>query len=94
MGVMMPQRRRGKKQAKTVQPRRRPREGSLVLGQRNVLMLVAGIIVILIGYLLLGRGSITTAPLLLVVGYCVIIPLSIILWSRRPDDGQQSKTGE
>jgi hypothetical protein len=94
MGVMMPQRRRGKKQAKTVQPRRRPREGSLVLGQRNVLMLVAGIIVILIGYLLLGRGSMTTAPLLLVVGYCVIIPLSIILWSRRPDDGQQSKTGE
>jgi hypothetical protein len=90
----MPQRRRGKKQAKAARPRRRPRQGSLVLGQRNVLLLVAGIVVILVGYLLLGRGSITAAPLLLVTGYCVIIPLSIILWSRRPDDRQQSKTGE
>ena len=90
----MPQRRKGKKQAKAAQPKRRRREGSLVLGQRNVLLLVAGIVVILIGYFLLGRGSITAAPLLLVIGYCVIIPLSIILWAKRSDDREQSKTGE
>ena len=89
----MPQRRKGKKQVKAAQPRR-SREGSLVLGRRNVLMLVAGIVIVLLGYLLLGRGSITAAPILLVMGYCVVIPLSIILWSRGPDDRRQTKTGE
>jgi hypothetical protein len=90
---MMAQRRKGKKPVKTAQPRR-PREGSLVLGRRNVLMLVGGIVIVLVGYVLLGRGSITAAPILLVMGYCVVIPLSIILWSRRPDDRRQAKTGE
>jgi uncharacterized membrane protein len=59
--------------------------GSLVLGRRNVLLLVAGIVVVMIGYLFLGKGSITAAPVLLVLGYCVIIPLSIILWVKKPD---------
>ena len=90
----MPQRKKGKKQVKAVQPKRKPQEGSLVLGHRNVLLLMAGIIVVLIGYLLLGRGSMSAAPLLIVIGYCVIIPLSIILWTKRSDDKRQSKTGE
>jgi uncharacterized membrane protein len=63
--------------------------GSLLLGRRNVLMLVAGIVVVVIGYLLLGKGSITAAPVLLVLGYCVIIPLSIILWVKKPDGGKK-----
>jgi uncharacterized membrane protein HdeD (DUF308 family) len=79
---------------KAAQPKRRVREGTMVLGRRNVLLLVAGIIVIIIGYFLLGQGSITVAPILLVVGYCVIIPLSIILWVKRADDRNQVKTGE
>lgn len=90
----MGQRRRAKRQSKTPKPKRTAREGSLVLGHRNVLLLVTGIVVVLIGYVLLGRGSVTAAPLLLVVGYCVMIPLSIVLWSKRADDGQRSGTGE
>jgi hypothetical protein len=75
-------------------------QGSLVLGKRNVLTLVGGILVVIIGYLFLGKGSITAAPILLVLGYCVIIPLSIVLWvkkpdaSKRPDDTTPSGTGE
>ena len=90
----MAQRRRPKKQARQVQPKRERREGSFVLSPGNVVMLVAGIVVIILGYFLLGRGSITVAPLLLVLGYCVVIPLSIILWVKRPEDKKQSGTGE
>lgn len=89
----MAQRKKAKKQAKAAQ-QTRPRQGSLVLGQRNVLLIVAGIIVIVIGYLLLGRGSITIAPLLLVIGYCVMVPLAILMWTRKPGDKRQSRTGE
>jgi hypothetical protein len=75
-------------------------QGSLTFGKRNVLLLVGGILVVIIGYLSLGKGSITAAPILLVLGYCVIIPLSIVLWvkkpdeSKRPDDTTPSGTGE
>jgi uncharacterized membrane protein len=75
-------------------------QGSMVFGKRNVLLLVAGILVVIIGYLFLGTGSITAAPILLVLGYCVIIPLSIVLWvkkpdqPKRPDDTTPSGTGE
>jgi hypothetical protein len=58
------------------------------------MLMVAGIIVVILGYFLLGRGSMTAAPVLLVVGYCVMIPMSIILWVKRPEDKQESRTGE
>jgi len=73
--------------------RRRDRGSQVVLGQRNVLLLIAGLVVVTIGYLLLGKGSLTAAPVLLVVGYCVMIPLSIILWVRKPED-KQTRSGE
>ena len=48
----------------------------------------------LAGYLLLRTGSITAAPLLLVVGYCVMVPLSIVLWARKSGSKEGSETGE
>ena len=39
----------------------------------------AGLVAIAIGYLLLSKGSITAAPLLLVLGYVVLVPLALIL---------------
>jgi hypothetical protein len=70
------------------------RRGTLVFRRTNVLLMVAGIVIILIGYLLLGRGSMSAAPILLVLGYCVIVPVSIVLWTRKPGDKPQSGTGE
>jgi hypothetical protein len=32
-----------------------------------------------VGYLMLAQGSTTTAPVLLVLGYCVLLPLGLIL---------------
>jgi hypothetical protein len=82
------------KPAKPAEPKRVRREGTLALGTRNALMLFGGIVVIVIGYLLLGRGSITAAPLLLVLGYCVVVPLSIILWVKRSENSSQGEAGE
>ncbi len=40
---------------------------------------VIGLATVGLGYLLLSQGSITAAPLLLVLGYVVLIPLAIVL---------------
>ena len=45
----------------------------------NALLGVSGLITMSIGYWLLARGSITAAPLLLVLAYIVLLPLAIIL---------------
>ena len=84
-----------KKGDKRRQVRKKKRvEGSLLLGKRNIWLLMAGIVIILLGYFLLGRGSISIAPLLLVLGYCVVVPLSIMLWVRQPDKKTDTEVGE
>jgi hypothetical protein len=64
---------------------RRPRDhgssgrSSLQFTGKNYGLLAAGIVAIAIGYLLLAQGSITLAPILLILGYCVLIPIAIII---------------
>ena len=88
----MAKQKKGEKR-RQVQKKKRA-EGSLVLGKRNVWLMMIGIVIILLGYLLLGRGSISAAPFLLVLGYCVLVPLSIMLWVRQPDEKPDSEMGE
>jgi hypothetical protein len=45
----------------------------------NGILGVAGVLTVALGYTLLSQGSITAAPLLLVLGYVVLLPLAIIL---------------
>ena len=54
-------------------------EGSLRFTPRNLALLAAGLAAIIIGYVLLGAADNVIAPLLLVLGYAVLIPLGIIL---------------
>jgi uncharacterized membrane protein HdeD (DUF308 family) len=61
----------------------------------NWAMLLAGIVAVLFGYVLLSRGSVTAAPLLLVLGYLVLIPAGLIAGLRKPDErGEQEAGGE
>jgi hypothetical protein len=46
--------------------------------------------VIVIGYLTLAAGSITLAPILLVLGYCVLVPVAIVF---RPRTRRMADTG-
>lgn len=47
--------------------------------RNNYVLLAIGVIVIIAGFIFLASGSITLAPILLVAGYCIIIPLAILL---------------
>jgi len=52
---------------------------SLRFSPINAILLAAGVAAVVAGYVLLSGGSVTAAPLLLVLGYAVLIPLGIIL---------------
>lgn len=60
----------------------------------NYWLFAAAIVIILLGYVALARGpadsfwSLTLAPILLVVAYCVIIPLAIIYSGRWRNEGE------
>ncbi|HUP88506.1 MAG TPA: hypothetical protein VM100_04115 [Longimicrobiales bacterium] len=52
---------------------------SLRFSAINGVLLAAGFVSLAAGYALLAKGSTVAAPLLIVLGYCVLIPLGIIL---------------
>lgn len=71
---------KGKPKAKPKPQIERYKEKSVLpFTKKNYVLFAIGIFVIVIGYITLGYGSITLAPILLVLGYCVIIPIAIII---------------
>ena len=54
-------------------------EASLRFSGINVILGFAALLCLSLGYLLLSRGSHVVAPLLLALGYAILIPLAIIL---------------
>jgi uncharacterized membrane protein len=57
-----------------------PKEKTILpFSRKNYFLFALGLLVIVVGYVTLGYGSITLAPILLVLGYCVIIPVAIII---------------
>lgn len=50
----------------------------LAFSKKNWYVFLGGIITIILGFFALSKGSITIAPILLVLGYCVVIPLAIL----------------
>jgi hypothetical protein len=54
-------------------------EDLLTFGKKNFSLFGAALVSIIVGFLLLSKGSITVAPILLVLGYVILVPLSIII---------------
>jgi hypothetical protein len=54
-------------------------ESTIRFSSRNFAFLAAGLAAAVTGFVLLAGGSTVAAPLLLVLGYAVLIPLGIIL---------------
>ena len=54
-------------------------EDALSFSATNWGLLVAGIAAITVGYVLLSGGSTVAAPLILVLGYMVLLPAALIL---------------
>ncbi len=55
-------------------------------GARNYIFFGAAMVSIILGYITLGQGSITLAPILLVLGYCVLVPVSLIIKGEPGED--------
>ena len=64
---------------------------SLALTARNYYIIGFGILLILIGYVLMsansvdGFGATVAAPILLVIGYCVVVPYGILYTDKTPE---------
>ena len=54
-------------------------KASLQFSRINVAFAAGAFVTITLGYWLLSVGSITWAPILLVLGYVLLVPLAIIL---------------
>ena len=78
-----------KKQTKKARPQKTKKARfNFPLTAENYQIFGIGILVIILGYISLSQGpadsfwSLTLAPILLVLGYCVIIPISILYKKR------------
>lgn len=86
------EKRKVKPQVKPTAGAQRSKEKSILpFSGKNYLLFAIGLLVIVIGYVTLGYGSITLAPILLVLGYCVIIPAAIIIngGKKKPPEAQR-----
>jgi len=55
-----------------------PPDAELPFGRRNYALFGVAALIIVAGYIALSRGSITLAPILLLLGYLVVIPWAIL----------------
>ena len=62
-------------------------------GRMNYILFAVALAVIVIGYFALGQGSITLAPLLLVIGYCILIPVSLLVRDKGVKDQTEETEG-
>lgn len=90
---------RGRKGRRTQAPAPPPRGlKDLPYTKRNVQFLIAGVVTILIGYLCLAQPpvngflSLTLAPILLVIGYCVLVPIGLLIGGKKEPEGEPEQT--
>ena len=67
-------------------------EPLLAFSRTNWLLMGGGVAAAAVGFLLLSRGDTVLAPLLLVLGYCALIPLGIV-WRDKPGSRANSSAG-
>ena len=70
------------RQRKTESPAAAP-DRRFAFGPANYAAFALGVVAIIAGYVLLDQGSVTAAPIMLVLGYAVLLPLGLVLGWRR-----------
>ena len=70
-----------------------PKPEGLPFKRINYYLFALSLLVIVIGYVALGQGSITLAPILLVLGYCVIVPVAILYRGGRGTPSEGASAG-
>ena len=86
------------KAQKVRQRDRKKAKSTIPFSKENYIIFSIGILVIFLGYIFLAQGpadsfwSLTLAPILLVLSYCIIIPISI-LYRRKAQKEDESMAG-
>ena len=83
---------RDKRRLQSSRRRDRSRTYTLPFQSRQYQMFGVGLLSILAGFITLGLGSISFAPLLMVLGYCIVIPL-IFFWKADIKEAATSDRG-
>ena len=60
-------------------------------GMKNYILFGIAMAVIIVGFIMLGQGSISMAPILLILGYCVLIPVALIFRDKSVDDDSEAE---
>ena len=60
-------------------PQKTARVEMVRFGPKNYVLGGLGLLLIVFGFVTLAAGSITLAPILLVLGYCVVVPVAILV---------------
>lgn len=63
-------------------------------GKKNYIFFAIALAVIIIGFITLGQGSITLAPILLVLGYCVLLPIALMIKDNGKEQAPETKPTE
>lgn len=53
--------------------------------KENVIILVAGIVLVTVAYVFMARGDITISPILLTIAYVIIFPAAILFKPKKKD---------
>ncbi len=67
-------------------------DSSLGFGKINYILMAVGLGMIVVGYIFLATGDITVAPILLVIGYCGVLPAAILITKRSLKTSNSSKS--
>jgi Ca2+/Na+ antiporter len=68
----------GEAPKQAVTAHKKKKESDFPFVKNNYILFAVGILVIIVGFIFLAIGDITLSPILLIVGYCVIIPIALL----------------
>lgn len=68
-------------------------EDSLGFGKLNYILMAVGLGMIILGYIFLATGDISAAPILLVIGYCAVLPTAILIHGRSKKGSAEGASG-
>jgi membrane protein YdbS with pleckstrin-like domain len=57
----------------------------LGLSGANYLLMLAALIILTLGYIIMGQNEISISPILLIVAYVIVIPVSLLIKFKNKD---------